>query len=56
MEFMYTEIMACLTGAEQNQIVKHFIHLNNVFGVTLKLITFLGQNGLKPNVFICLEL
>lgn len=46
-EIMYTEIMACLTGVRQNKIVEHFINLKNILGAILKLITVLGQNGLK---------
>jgi len=45
MEIVYTEIMACLTGVGQNKFVEHFIHLKNIPGAILKLITFLGQNG-----------
>lgn len=48
MEFLYTEIMACLTGAEQNQIVKHFTYLNNMLGAILKLITLFRPKWAKP--------
>lgn len=55
MEIMCTEIMASLTGVGQNKIVEHVIDLKNILGAILKLITFLGQNGLKKYAFIFLR-